>query len=159
VIRFTVEILTEAEAEFREAFLWYFERSPVFADAFRTEVLSRVDELQEDADSWPKDEDGIHYRILAKRFKTTIHYDLVGAVATVLAIAPQLREPGYWSGRRGSKAGSSEASNPSLERRPSTAGCLARGTAKVHHRFRGQGSHPLQEPQLELQGLPQLSSE
>jgi hypothetical protein len=39
--------------------------------------------------------------------------------------------------------------NPSLERRPSTAGCLARGTAKVHHRFRGQGVRPLRAPQLE----------
>jgi hypothetical protein len=39
--------------------------------------------------------------------------------------------------------------NPSLERRPSTAGRLARGTAKVHHRFRGQGVRPLRAPQLE----------
>ena len=67
--RFTIEILPEAEAEFREAFLWYFERSPMFTDALRTEVLTKIDELQEDADSWPKDEDGIHFRILPKRFK------------------------------------------------------------------------------------------
>jgi len=39
--------------------------------------------------------------------------------------------------------------NPSLERRPSTAGCLARGTAKGHHRSRGQGTRPLRAPQLE----------
>ena len=109
VTRFTVEILPEAEAEFRESFLWYFERSPVFADDFRTEVLTKIDELQEDADSWPKDEDGVHFRILAKRFKTTIHYDLAGELATVLAIAPQLREPRYWIGRRGGDAGSSDA--------------------------------------------------
>jgi hypothetical protein len=41
VSRFTVEILPEAEAEFRAAFLWHFERSPIFADAFRTEVLEK----------------------------------------------------------------------------------------------------------------------
>jgi plasmid stabilization system protein ParE len=109
VSRFTIEILPEAEAEFREAFLWYFERSPIFADAFRTEVLTKIDDLQEDADSWPRDDDGIHFRILAKRFKTTIHYDLAGGAATVLAIAPQLRQPGYWIGRSGRDAGSSEA--------------------------------------------------
>lgn len=100
VTRFTVDILPEAEAEFRDAFLWYFERSPIFADAFRTEVLEKIDALENDADSWPKDEDGIHFRILQKRFKYTVHYDVAGRRATVLAIAPQLRQPGYRLGRR-----------------------------------------------------------
>ena len=107
--RFTVEILPEAEAEFREAFLWYFERSPIFADAFRTEVLEKIDDLQGDADSWPKDEDGIHFRILNKRFKYTVHYDLVGTLVTVLAIAPQRRRPGYWTGRGLHERGESDA--------------------------------------------------
>jgi hypothetical protein len=39
--------------------------------------------------------------------------------------------------------------NPSLERRPSTAGRLARASAKVHHRSPGQGARPLRAPQLE----------
>ncbi len=99
--RFTIEILPEAEAEFRAAFLWYFERSPVFADAFRTEVLEKIDDLQDDADTWPKNEVGISFRILAKRFKTTVYYDLAGEVVTILAIAPQLRAPGYWRRRVG----------------------------------------------------------
>ena len=107
--RFTVEILPEAEREFREAFLWYFERSPIFADAFRTEVLEKIDDLQGDADRWPKDEDGIRFRILSKRFKYTVHYDLVGMLVTVLAIAPQRRQPGYWSGRGSDKRGESDA--------------------------------------------------
>ena len=107
--RFTVEIVPEAEAEFREAFLWYFERSPIFSDAFRTEVLQKIDDLQEDADSWPKNDDGIHSRILKKRFKYTIHYELVGTVVTVLAIAPQLRQPGYWMGRRSREGDDSDA--------------------------------------------------
>lgn len=42
VTRFEVEILPEAEAEIREAFLWYFERSPIAADAFRTETLKQL---------------------------------------------------------------------------------------------------------------------
>ena len=107
--RFRVEILQDAEAEFREAFLWYFERSPLFADALRTEVLTKIDDLQVDADTWPKDEDGIRFRILAKRFKYTIHYDLTGDLVTVLAIAPQLRQPGYWKGRGQHSGGSSDA--------------------------------------------------
>jgi plasmid stabilization system protein ParE len=101
VSRFTVEILPEAEAEFRAAFLWHFERSPIFADAFRTEVVDKIDDLQDDADTWAKNEDGISFRVLSKRFKTTVYYELVDEIVTVLAIAPQLRAPGYWRQRVG----------------------------------------------------------
>ena len=43
--RFTVEVLPEAEEEFRQAFLWYFERSPIASDAFRSQVLEAIDDL------------------------------------------------------------------------------------------------------------------
>jgi putative addiction module component (TIGR02574 family) len=52
VTRFGVEILPEAEAEIREAFLWYFERSPIAADAFRTETLGAIDRLGISALMW-----------------------------------------------------------------------------------------------------------
>jgi hypothetical protein len=45
VTRFAVQILPEAEAEIREGFLWYLERSPVAANAFRTETLVAIDRL------------------------------------------------------------------------------------------------------------------
>lgn len=96
--RFRVAILPEAEAEFREAFLWYFERSPLAADAFRVEVFDRIDALERDADTWPHDDNGIHFRVLS-RFPYTVYYDLQGATATVLAIAHQRRLPRYWQGR------------------------------------------------------------
>jgi plasmid stabilization system protein ParE len=98
VSRFRVEILPEAEAEIREAFVWYFERSALAADAFRTEVLDCVDELAERADMWPTDEDDIRFRVLVK-FPYTVHYDLSGDIATVLAVAHQRRLPGYWKRR------------------------------------------------------------
>ena len=56
--RFSVEIIPEAQAELREAFPWYFARSPLAADAFRTEVLDKIDALQARADTWPKDGSG-----------------------------------------------------------------------------------------------------
>jgi plasmid stabilization system protein ParE len=98
VTRFRVDILPEAEAEIREAFLWYFERSPLAADAFRVEVFDKIDALERDADSWPRDENGIHWRVLS-RFPYTLHYELKGMVATVLAIAHQRRLPRYWQAR------------------------------------------------------------
>lgn len=47
--RFKVRILPEAEAEIGESFLWYFERSPIAADTFRTETLQAIDRLAVDA--------------------------------------------------------------------------------------------------------------
>lgn len=96
--RFSVAILPEAEAEFREAFLWYLKRSPLAADAFRVEVFDKIDALAHDADAWPRDENGIHCRLL-NRFPYTVHYDRQGGAVTVLAIAHQRRRPRYWQAR------------------------------------------------------------
>ncbi|MCW5658458.1 MAG: type II toxin-antitoxin system RelE/ParE family toxin [Burkholderiaceae bacterium] len=96
--RFVVEVLPPAEAEIREAFLWYFERSPIAADAFRTEALDAIDALGERADMWPPDEDEVrHYHL--RHFPYTVHYLLDAGVATVLAVGHQRRMPGYWRQR------------------------------------------------------------
>jgi plasmid stabilization system protein ParE len=96
--RFTLEILPEAEEEFRRSFLWYFERSPIAADAFRSEVIEAIDSLTGTANQWPANEDGIHYHVL-NHYPYTIWYDLLENHATVLAIAHQRRRPGYWTDR------------------------------------------------------------
>ena len=96
--RFTVEVLPEAELEFREAFLWYFDRSPIAADAFRAEVLESIDGLGDRADLWPANADGIHFHVL-DRFPYTVWYDLSGQIATVIAVAHQHRRPNYWKKR------------------------------------------------------------
>ena len=96
--RFVVQILPEAEQEFREAFLWYFERSPIAADAFRSLVFEAIDGLEHRADMWPADEDGIHVCVLS-RFPYTLWYDMVGTTVTVLAVAHQHRRPKYWKNR------------------------------------------------------------
>jgi plasmid stabilization system protein ParE len=98
VTRFTVEVLTEAEREFREAFLWYFERSPIAADAFRSQVLEAIDRLAERADIWPANDDGFHFYVL-DRFPYTIWYEVNKQLATVIAIAHQHRRPNYWKTR------------------------------------------------------------
>ena len=55
---FDVEVLSEAEAEARDAFLWYFDRSPIAADAFRVELFDAIDGLTVTAKDWPEDDDG-----------------------------------------------------------------------------------------------------
>jgi plasmid stabilization system protein ParE len=98
VSRFSVELLPEAEAEVRETFFWYFERSPLAADAFRTEVFDAMDRLAEHADMWAPDEDGLR-RYLLSHFPYAVHYELLGQRAIVFAVGHQRRVPQYWKQR------------------------------------------------------------
>jgi len=98
VSSFDVEVLPEAEAEAREAFLWYFDRSPIAADAFRVELFDAIDGLSETARDWPADGDGTrHYH--CKHFPYTVMYEVVDRNVTVFAIAHHRRRPGYWKDR------------------------------------------------------------
>lgn len=96
--RFDVEVLADAEADIRDAFLWYFERSPIAADAFRAEVLDAIDGLAERADLWAPDGDGLRRYLLA-RFPYAVHYELQQRKVTVFAVGHQRRRPGYAAGR------------------------------------------------------------
>jgi plasmid stabilization system protein ParE len=98
VSRFTIGVLPQAEAEIREAFVWYAERSAIAADAFRTEVLSAIDKLADSADMWPADEENLR-RYVLRHFPFTVHYELNGLDVIVLAVAHQRRRPGYWHDR------------------------------------------------------------
>ena len=96
--RFTVDVLPDAEREFQQAFIWYFDRSPIAADAFRSAVFESLDGLADHADMWPANDDGIHFHVLG-RFPYTVWYDLNGQLATMIAIAHQHRRPSYWKSR------------------------------------------------------------
>ena len=61
----------------REAFLWYFERSPLIADGFGTEVADAIDGLEDSASDWPKDGDGVRFYHL-KHFPHTVWYEIDG---------------------------------------------------------------------------------
>jgi plasmid stabilization system protein ParE len=97
-MRHEVSLLPLAEEEIKEAFLWYFERSPVAADAFRTEIFAAIERLAADPTMWPADEEGARYFIL-RRFPYTLHYEIAASTVTVLAVAHQRRRPGYWHER------------------------------------------------------------
>lgn len=96
--RFAVELLPEAEAEIGEAFRWYLERSPYAANAFRSEIFEAIDGLEESAETWPVDDDGLS-RFVLRHFPYTVHYEIFGERAIVLAVAHQRRRPGYWRER------------------------------------------------------------
>lgn len=91
-------LLPEAEAEVRQAFLWYFERSPLPADAFRTEVFDALDGLTTSARMWAENEDGFRGHVL-RRYPYTVWYEIVAQTVNVLALAHQRRRPGCWQVR------------------------------------------------------------
>ena len=95
---FEVVLLPAAEAEARETFLWYFERSPLAADAFRSELLDAIDGLATRAAMWPEDDDGFRHYIL-RHFPYTVFYEIIDLTVTVFAVAHQRRQPGYWQHR------------------------------------------------------------
>lgn len=95
--RFVVEVLPDAEREFRGAFVWYL-RPQSDSRAFRTQVLESIDDLADRADMGPADDDGFHFHVL-DRFSYTVWYDVNGQVATVMAIAHQHRRPNCWKTR------------------------------------------------------------
>ncbi len=95
---FDVEVLPEAEAEARAAFRWYFDRSPMAADAFRVELFDAIDGLTVTANDWPDDDDG-NRRYHLRHFPYTVVHEVLGAKETVFAIAHQRRRPGYWQDR------------------------------------------------------------
>ncbi len=95
---FDVEVLPEAEAEARAAFRWYFDRSPMAAEAFRVELFDAIDGLTATANDWPDDDDGTR-RYHLRHFPYTVLYEVLGAKVTVFAIAHQRRRPGYWQDR------------------------------------------------------------
>ncbi len=95
---FDVQILPDAEAEIGATYLWYFERNPQAALAFRYEALSCIDDLAESAVKWREDDDGTRRRLL-RHFPYTIFYEIDRRTVFVLAVAHNRRAPGYWRGR------------------------------------------------------------
>ena len=95
---FDVQILPDAEAEIGAAYLWYFERNPQAAIAFRDEALSSIDDLAESAVKWREDDDGTRRRLL-RHFPYTVFYEIDQRTVIVIAVAHNRRAPGYWRGR------------------------------------------------------------
>jgi plasmid stabilization system protein ParE len=98
VSRIAVSILPEAEADIRDSYYWYRERSAIAANGFRVEVLAAIDDLARSARMWPRDESGVHRRVL-NRFPYSIQFEVTEAGVTVLALSHHRRLPRYWQGR------------------------------------------------------------
>ena len=96
----TIEVRFHPEAveELRAAFLWYFDHNPIVSHSFQAEVEHAVEIITEDPNRWPmltKSE----RKYVFPRFPFNLIYRINEGVIEVIAIAHQMRRPGYWKKR------------------------------------------------------------
>jgi plasmid stabilization system protein ParE len=98
VARLRVVLDPRAEADARQAFLWYAGRSPVAGADFQALLTEAIEDLAETALAWPEKQPGVRARVL-DRYPYTLFYRVAADEVLIVAVAHQKRGPGYW--RRG----------------------------------------------------------
>lgn len=88
----------EAQAEFRQATLYYFEKSPSLASAFYSEIESTIEKIIKDPFLYREIDEDIR-RCLTKRFPYAILYTIEDHNILILAVMHCSREPSYWKYR------------------------------------------------------------
>ncbi|BDT70384.1 hypothetical protein os1_45770 [Comamonadaceae bacterium OS-1] len=92
---YALSIAPAAEADIRDAFHWYSERSPLAADNFRTQVFETIDRIADNPLGKAADGDGNRQRVL-HRYPYSVVYEVAERSITILAVAHHRRKPGYW---------------------------------------------------------------
>jgi len=94
-----VRLHPDAEAELREAYLWYLERNSVVARSFTAEVDHAIGVVGDSPRRWPKLTATVH-RYVFPRFPFSLVYRFKPSYVEVIAIAHQKKRPGYWQARQ-----------------------------------------------------------
>lgn len=90
-------LLPEAEAELREALLWYEDQRPGLGVAFLAAVESAIDEVASAPLRWPSWEHDPRYRrFILRHFPYVVFYEVRDLTVEFVAIAHARREPAYW---------------------------------------------------------------
>jgi plasmid stabilization system protein ParE len=87
-----------AEDEANEIYDWYFDRSPIAAASFRTQ-LDRVISLIAEAPSRPAPYLYGARRVKVRQFPVLVVYRILEDGVEVIAVADGRRRPGYWRNR------------------------------------------------------------
>ena len=94
-----VVIEPQAEAEARNSFLWYLDRSPTAAQGFQDAIDEAVDSLAEAPYRWPEVEPGIRRRLVS-RFPYSLLYSVEEDTVTIVAVMHNKRHPSSWKAGR-----------------------------------------------------------
>lgn len=94
--RWKLLIEERAEAEARDAFLWYLARNARAADQFQAAVEECLDLILDEPMSFPEVDGGVRRRLVLRRFPYAVLYRVVSDEVQVVAVAHLRRRPGYW---------------------------------------------------------------
>ena len=88
----------EARTEFREATIYYAEKSLSLAAAFYNEVENAIRKIVENPKLYRKINEDVR-RCLARRFPYAVLYTIEGTSILILSVMHCSREPSYWKDR------------------------------------------------------------
>lgn len=77
---------------------WYAERSPLAARGFLLALSDAVEAVVAAPNRWPEKSDGCRYYHFTSRYPFTLVYRTASKFE-VVAVAHQLRKPGFWNRR------------------------------------------------------------
>lgn len=92
----------DALAEFKEATIYYSEKSPLLATAFYTEVENAIEKVVENPFLYRVVNEDVR-RCLTRRFPYAILYTIEAHYILILAVMHCSREPSYWEKRLSEK--------------------------------------------------------
>lgn len=97
-----LRILREAEEEAHASAVWYDEQMVGLGDDFLDELVSALQQIEDDPDRFPKLEIAKSEQIRRcrlNRFPYLIIFEILEAEIVVLAVAHAKRRPNYWRKR------------------------------------------------------------
>ena len=87
-----------AQAEYRQATLYYSEKSPLLASAFYREIESAIEQIIDNPFLYREVDEDVR-RCLTKRFPYALLYTIENHDILILAVMHCSREPSYWKNR------------------------------------------------------------
>ncbi len=93
-----VSFLPAAEADYRDAFVWYQDRSPQAADGFEAAIEVALRAIGDAPERWPLCDDRHRFYGL-RRYPFSIVFRVEDDAVLVVAVAHSRREANYWQDR------------------------------------------------------------
>ncbi|MCI0357078.1 MAG: type II toxin-antitoxin system RelE/ParE family toxin [Planctomycetaceae bacterium] len=87
-----------ADADYIEAYLWYFRQDPDVAVRFELAVAKALERIRKDAKWWAV-YDERHRFVRVKNFPYHVVFRIDGQIVSIIAVAHDRRDPNYWRGR------------------------------------------------------------
>lgn len=95
---YSLEISEEAEKDFDSSYEYYYEESPIVADAFFQRINVSLEIIKKSPLLFREIHNTLR-RFIVKQFPFVIYYQVVGNTIKVMAIFHSSRNPKIWTGR------------------------------------------------------------